>query len=145
MLLPPGSQPSPIPPETPVSAAPPFAEKILSNGLHLRFYDQSNRYFGDYHRVRIVVEIELALCSELLADEELVAAAQKRFGATLVTTKILERMGVPGDRVDALRTELVNSYDREVQTYLDRPEVPLRLLRAELALKPAASTVLRVR
>ena len=118
---------------------------ILANGLHLRFYDQSNRYFGDYHRVRVVVAIELALNNELLDDPELLAAGRKRFGATLTTSKVLERMGVPGSRVAALRAELVASYQREVQGYLSRPEVPLRLLRAELANKPAASTILRMR
>lgn len=145
MLLPPGNQPSSPVSETSASAAPPFAEKVLANGLHLRFFDQSNRYFGDYHRVRVVVEIELPLESELVGDPELLDAARKRFGASLVTTKILERMGVEGARVDGLRAELVASYDREVESYLDRPEVPLRLLRAELALKPTASTILRAR
>jgi hypothetical protein len=124
---------------------PPFTEEILTNGLHLRFYDQSNRYFGDYHRVRIVVAIELLLNNELLDDPELLAAGRKRFGASLTTSKVLERMGVPGARVDELRAELVASYQREVQSYLSRPEVPLRLLRAELANKPSASTILRMR
>ena len=145
MLLPPGSQPPSSVPAAPAAAAPPFAEETLANGLHLRFYDQSNRYFGDYHRVRIVVEIELALSNALLDDPELLTAGRKRFGATLTTSKVLERMGVPGARVDELRAELVASYQREVQSYLSRPEVPLRLLRAELANKPSASTILRMR
>lgn len=144
MLLPPASQPSCVS-DAPTVATPPFAEETLANGLQLRFYDQSNRYFGDYHRVRIVVEIELFLSSDLLDDPELLAAGRKRFGDSLITSKVLERMGVPGSRVDELRAELVASYQREVQSYLSRPEVPLRLLRAELANKPAASTILRMR
>ena len=145
MLLPPTSQPSSFVPDAPAAATPPFAEETLANGLHLRFYDQSNRYFGDYHRVRVVVAIELALNNELLDDPELLAAGRKRFGATLTTSKILERMGVPGSRVESLRAELVASYQTEVQSYLSRPEVPLRLLCAELAKTPAASTILRMR
>lgn len=146
MLLPPFSPPSSFVPQDPAVAAPPFAEETLANGLLLRFYDQSNRYFGDYHRVRIVVAIELALNNNaLLNDPELLVAGRKRFGATLTTSKVLERMGVPGSRVAALRAELVASYQREVQSYLSRPEVPLRLLRAELANKPSASTILRLR
>ena len=146
MLLPPTSQQlSSSVPDPPVAATPPFAEETLVNGLHLRFYDQSNRYFGDYHRVRIVVEIELLLSNPLLDDPELLAAGRKRFGDSLTTSKVLERMGVPGSRVDELRAELVASYQREVQSYLSRPEVPLRLLRAELANKPSASTILRMR
>lgn len=145
MLLPPASQPASVLPETPAVATPPFAEEILANGLHLRFYDQTNRYFGDYHRVRIIVEIELALAPELIPDPELLAAGVKRFGFSVITSKVLERMGVPGARVAAQRAELVASYQNEVQSYLSRPEVPLRLLRAELANKPSASTILRMR
>lgn len=145
MLLPPSSQPSSCVPDAPTAATPPFAEETLSNGLHLRFYDQSNRYFGDYHRVRIVVEIELGLSNELLDDPELLKAGKRRFGASLTTSKVLERMGVPSVRVESLRAELVASYQNEVQSYLSRPEVPLRLLRAELANKPSASTILRMR
>ena len=144
MLLPPAGQPSSCAP-APAAAIPPFTEETLPNGLHLRFYDQSNRYFGDYHRVRIVVEIELLLNNELLDDPELLSAGRKRFGVSLTTSKVLERMGVPGSRVAALRAELVASYQLEVQSYLSRPEVPLRLLRAELANKPSASTILRMR
>lgn len=145
MLLPPASSQHPPAVTTATVAAPPFAEERLTNGLYLRYFDQSNRYFGDYHRLRIVVEIELNLGNELLTDPELLAAAKKRFGASLTTNKVLERMGVPGSRVDALRAELVASYQTEVQSYLSRPEVPLRLLRAELANKPSASTILRMR
>lgn len=145
MLLPPASQPASVLPETPAIVTPPFAEETLANGLHLRFFDQSNRYFGDYHRVRIVVAIELALDNKLLDDQELLSAGKKRFGATVTTSKVLERMGVPGARVAALRAELVASYQLEAQSYLSRPEVPLRLLRAELANKPSASTILRMR
>ena len=145
MLLPPSTQPLSSVPDAPAAATPPFAEETLTNGLHLRFYDQSNRYFGDYHRVRIVVEIELLLNNALLDDPELLTAGRKRFGVSLTTSKVLERMGVPGSRVAALRAELVASYQLEVQSYLSRPEVPLRLLRAELANKPSASTILRMR
>ena len=145
MPPPPPSQPSPTVPDAPTAATPPFAEETLANGLHLRYFDQSNRYFGDYHRVRIVVAIELLLSNVLLDDPELLAAGRKRFGVALTTSKVLERMGVPGSRVDELRAELVASYQREVQSYLSRPEVPLRLLRAELANKPSASTILRMR
>lgn len=145
MLLPPTSPLSSVLPETPAIATPPFVEEILANGLHLRFFDQSNRYFGDYHRVRIVVAIDLLLNNALLDDPELLAAGKQRFGAALTTSKVLERMGVPGSRVDELRAELVASYQREVQSYLSRPEVPQRLLRAELANKPSASTILRMR
>lgn len=144
ILLPPTAKPQPVEDTPPAAASLPFAEETLSNGLQLRFYDQSNRYFGDYHRVRIVVEIEVALNPELIPDPELLAVGSKRFGSSVITSKVLERMGVPGARVESLRAELVAGYQLEVQSYLSRPEVAMRLLRAELANKPSPSTILRM-
>lgn len=144
MLYPPAIPASSASTET-AATSPCFAEKILENGLHLRFYDQSNRYFGDYHRVRVVVEIELALSNLHLNDQALLSAGKERFGDTLTISKALERMGVPGERVRSTKEELLASYMIEVQCYLCRPEVPLRLLRAELANRPSASTILRMR
>lgn len=123
----------------------PFLVERLVNDLTLRFYDQTNRYFGDYHRVRIVVEIELGLDNRFLPDQDLLTAAIARFGEQLIIRKVLERMGVPGAQVEEVRAKLVVSYRHEIENYLCRPEVPLRLLRAELAQKSSPSTILRLR
>ena len=123
----------------------PFLVERLVNDLTLRFHDQTNRYFGDYHRVRIVVEIELGFDSSFLPDQDLLTAGIARFGEQLIIRKVLERMGVPGALVEEVRAKLVASYRHEIEHYLCRPEVPLRLLRAELAQKSSPSTILRLR
>ncbi|HBT82423.1 MAG TPA: hypothetical protein DEB35_03005, partial [Desulfuromonas sp.] len=76
-------------------------EEVLANGLHLRCREAGNRYFGDYHRVVVAVEIHLPLDHHGLGklDPALLARARARYGASLVTHKTLERMGVAGAEV----------------------------------------------
>lgn len=133
----------PVQPQTSIAADPspsPFREVTLRNGLRLRFVDASNRYFGDYHRVRIEVAIELPLTAALLPDPELLAAGINRFGPTLLVGKVLERMGVASGRVETVRSELVEGYLHEARQYLVRPETSARLLRAELQRSSSLST-----
>jgi len=40
----------------------------LANGVRVEFVDGSNRYFGDYHRLRIEVHCRVALTEQLFAD-----------------------------------------------------------------------------
>lgn len=145
MLLPPSPPAPTCMQDLPVAKNSAFAEEELANGLHLRFFDQSNRYFGDYHRLYIVVEITVILSAEFIPDPELLATAVRRFGDRLVTTRTLERMGVPGDQLATLRKELLASYRLEVDKYLSRPGVPLSLLRSGLARQASPSNVLRLR
>jgi len=109
-------------------------EEVLANGLRLRCCDAGNRYFGDYHRVVVSVEILLPLDHPALVrlDAAVLARAKGRYGATLVTHKTLERMGVPTAAVAEVQRELLTSFLRQARTYLARPDMPSRLLIAEL-------------
>src|SRR4051794_20816991 len=42
----------------------------LANGLTVRFYDASRRYFGDYHQVRVEVSCEVLLTQDLFQNPE---------------------------------------------------------------------------
>lgn len=109
-------------------------EEVLANGLHLRCHEAGNRYFGDYHRVVVAVEIILPLDHPALTrlDPSLLARARSRFGAALVTRKSLERMGVATAVVATVQQELLASFLKQAHTYLARPDLPARLVVAEL-------------
>ena len=116
---------------------PALRHEQLENGLALDFFDRSNRYFGDYHKVRIEVRIRLPLHGGLFRDAADAAAelarAKSRFGAELVEVRNLERMGVPGAEVAAVRSALIEGFLRTGGSYLQRDDYPLRLLRQRLA------------
>ncbi|MDT8420562.1 MAG: hypothetical protein RQ754_09030 [Desulfuromonadales bacterium] len=101
-------------------------EKLLSNGLCLRFYDQSNRYYGDFHRVFISVEAFLSGQPDL--PEELQAAASS-LHETVIFRKVLERMGVTSDRLAATIDELIEDFLAASGDYLCRRDMPELLLK----------------
>jgi hypothetical protein len=109
----------------------------LDNGLSIEFYDRSNRYFGDYHRVCIVVQFRIVIEAALFADVLDGAAeeqkARTRFGHELLITRTLERMGVASAELPEVRAALIDSYLSNSLAYLAVPGYPARLLRNELA------------
>lgn len=102
----------------------------LDNGLEISFIDESNRYFGDYHRICVVVTISCAV--DQLADEELRLQAAAVYGERLEVTKHLVRMGVPSADCEQARKSLVDDFMRHAASYLSRPDYPRLLVAAEL-------------
>lgn len=96
-----------------------FASLELGNGLVVRFVDQSNRYFGDYHRVSIRVVIALP-------DEFELPEGMKREKACL--EKNLEKMGVPTASVETERRALVDGFLKSSRAYLEKDNFPQQLL-----------------
>jgi hypothetical protein len=87
-----------------------FRSERLANGVELSFSDCSNRYFGDYHRVRVDVLVRVPATS-----------------GTVETIRHLERMAVPGAQVAAVRERLVDDFLRHAARYLAHPDYPQRL------------------
>jgi hypothetical protein len=111
--------------------------KHLENGLVLEFHDQSNRYYGDFHKVRVEIRTRLLLQIELFsAEADPLAAlqrARKLFGAELVESRFLERMGVAGAEVEEVREAMIDSFLQSGLGYLQRPDYPRLLLHKRLA------------
>jgi hypothetical protein len=92
---------------------------VLANGLKLHFVDQSNRYFGDFHRICIKVQIALPDTFELPS------------GLTRETAfleKTLEKMGVTTDVLDEQRKALIDSFLAASRSYLEKNDFPKHLL-----------------
>ncbi len=109
----------------------PFRIVALDNGLQARFFDLSNRYFGDFHRVCLRVEIAVNLTEEMVPEE--LRAGFSSLGKGLCFSRELERMGVPSAHLEQVRDQLVNDFLCSAASYLQKPEFPLQLLRQQLA------------
>lgn len=113
----------------------PFREERLANGLLLLFADESNRYFGDYHRVCVTATLlcRLAGLPAATADQaELRRQALALFGEQLTVVRRFERMGVATAEVDAVRMALVDDFLTHAGPYLARPGYPGALVASEL-------------
>jgi len=115
-------------------------EVCLDNGLQIVFDDESNRYFGDYHRICIVASICCDLQAMTVAEEEadLISRARQKFGNTLTITKRFEKMGVASDDVESVRNGMIDDFLKSASTYLSRPGYPLSLVKSELNRKHTA-------
>lgn len=97
----------------------PFRTEHLANGITLTFFDCSNRYFGDYHRV--YVEIRLSVPPP---------------AGPFTAIRHRERMAVPGAEVEVVRDQLVDDFLRHAGRYLAHPDYPVRLAAGEAAARP---------
>lgn len=112
----------------------------LANGLEIVFTDESNRYFGDYHRVCILATIVCNLHDlpvQSLDDRTLRRQATEAFGGQMSIAKRIERMGVPTLDIDRVRNALIDDFLRHAVSYMSRPGFPSSLVRAELNKHPA--------
>ncbi|MDT8441317.1 MAG: hypothetical protein RQ723_06620 [Desulfuromonadales bacterium] len=104
----------------------------LANGLEIVFTDASNRYFGDYHRLRIEVTLQLTLPEDDPDGDGFWLAARRLLGTRFRQVRTLERMGVPSAEVTATRQQLIDSYLQSTAAYLARPEALRALIAGEL-------------
>jgi hypothetical protein len=108
----------------------------LSNGLTVEFHDRSNRYYGDFHRVRIEVRCSIPLTPAVITPSEDPEAELRRvrdiLGEEVVFTRFIERMGVAGDALEQTKRHLIDSFTRSAFAYLENPAFPSRLVAREL-------------
>lgn len=114
----------------------PFRVEPLTGGREIAFYDHSNRYYGDYHRVRIVACMDVELTADLFAGQSDPAGALRRarrwLGDWVRFERSLERMGVAGNAVEAVREELVRRFLETGKSYLEHPLFGVRLVQKQL-------------
>lgn len=121
--------------------SPPVRTVLLGNGITLRFHDCSNRYYGDFHRVLIVVEGIVDLDAAFFSDEQKSAAANLE--NTVLYRQELARMGVVTEHLAATVCNLIDSFLDSVGAYLGRPDIPGQLLKKRLAEKGKRRSSLR--
>jgi len=123
-------------------------QEQFENGVRLEFVEDSNRYFGDYHRLRIEVRCRVAIAAALFAEAADPSGESRRvrglLGDELTWTRPLERMGVATADLPAVREKLMASFATSTFAYLRSPEFPVRLLAGELEKRKQARRPFRL-
>ena len=111
----------------------------LENGLLINFTDETNRYFGDYHRVCVVATLVCNLHdlpAASVEEESFRCRAVEALGGQLKVVKRFERMGVSSADVAGVRDALIDDFLRHASAYLSRPDYIRSLVNAELTKRP---------
>lgn len=123
-------------------------QEQFENGVRLEFKEDSNRYFGDYYRLRIEVRCRVVIDAVLFPETADPAGEARRvrglLGEELTWTRHLERMGVATADLPVVRAELMDSFATSTYPYLRSPEFPARLLAGELERRKQARRPFRL-
>lgn len=108
----------------------PFSRTELKNGVVVEFFDQSNRYFGDYNRVKINALATIPFnINSLPGDLQIFAATHPD---CVVYEKSMEQMGVESRKVQAVTESLMDSFIKSVASYLEKKNFAENLLRKSM-------------
>ena len=111
-------------------------QQLLDNGLELIFNDLSNRYYGDFHQVKIEIVRRIHLSAELLVEygftEKEQIRAKNRFGDLFEDRQELKRMGVAGPEVTTVCKQMVQQFIDSSLPYMSDNRFPALLLRKRL-------------
>ena len=103
----------------------------LKNGIVVDFMDRSNRYYGDFHRVKIDVVAKVPV-DAVRMPQELRALAEECAGETTYE-RSLEQMGVKSADIEAVTRALIDNFIKTVGSYLEKENFAESLLRRQLA------------
>lgn len=108
-----------------------ITECELVDGVRAIVSDASRHYFGGYYHVRLQISAEVPLRKNWFDTEPEYEDAVRRLGETVRFNRTLEKMAVPADEVDAVRSSLLDSFESNVLTYMSRPDFPVRFALSE--------------
>ncbi|NOQ42496.1 MAG: hypothetical protein GQ563_08365 [Desulfuromusa sp.] len=115
----------------------PFHVRKLNNGVVVEFFDHSNRYFGDYYRVKINAIATIPVMVDSLSED------LQKFAATcpegIKYEKSLEQMGVATGEVQAVTESLIDNFITSVAGYLEGNNFSESLLRKQMNEKMTGS------
>lgn len=116
----------------------PFKSIELSSRITVDFFDHSNRYYGDFHRVKITASTKIPFDIDSI-PADLQPLAQKNNGS-ISYTKDMEQMGVPSAKVDTVKESLISNFMVTVGSYLQKDNFATGLLRQKMVQTTSSAT-----
>jgi len=102
----------------------------VGDGILVKFFDQSNRYYGDFYRVKISIVATIPFDPDSLPDDlRKVATMSDSF---ICYEKNLEQMGVPTANVTIVTNALIDNFLESVSHYFKKETFVAGLLRQQM-------------
>ena len=109
-----------------------FIELSVPNGLTFSVVDQSRRYFGDFHHLKVLITGTIPLDLIYFCNENQRAEAELMLGSGLTYRRYVEKMGVPSEEVEPVLHELISNFEKHSLPYFNSPRFLQKLLQVEL-------------
>lgn len=111
----------------------PFRQIKLANGLMVCFHNQTRRYFGDYHQIKVELSCQVPLMEEYFKNREEWENAVKILGNSANFRRCVEQMGVSSAEIESSLEATIENFCKHSLHYLASPEFPRRVVQTELA------------
>ncbi len=98
--------------------------------IHLSLCDQTSHYFGGYYHVKVQAYCDVPLVEEFFENVEKFRDARSRMGELVRFERIIEKMAVPRNEIEAVRNQLVNAFNETTLVYLSAPDFAGRFVRS---------------
>jgi len=109
----------------------PIREVPLTNGLTVRFFDATRRYFGDYHKVRIKISCEVPVTPNLFEDAASYETALKHLGKSVQYVKEVEQQGVPTADTAGAAENVIRHFMEHSLGYFQSEAFPRKFVQSE--------------
>jgi hypothetical protein len=103
----------------------------LVGGVLASVRDHTRHYFGGYYHVRIRVSADVPVSAGAFADSAVYQDAFRHLGTFVSFSRDLEKMAVPDSEIDAVRRQLLASFDANVLPYLLRADFAASFVQSE--------------
>lgn len=106
----------------------------LKNGLVFEAFDESYRYYGDYHNVKIIITSRVPLREEYVASMRGVCGYEKVLERLLPEQEFrreILKVGVKGEILERTKSEILLNFEANALSYLGREDFPQKFARKE--------------
>ena len=107
-------------------------ELPLPNGLTVSFFDQTCRYFGDFHRVKMEIVCKVPVYAEYFEDRLAFDDAKSLLSDEVVYKQSVEQMGVPSTEIERVLNRLMANFEAHSLPYFAAATFPQKLMRTEI-------------
>lgn len=101
----------------------------LSEGITIEFKDLTNRYFGDFNRVFIEVQVKIDR-KIIIQQPELLSLIDPEQAEIIYSTS-LEQMAVPTAEIPHVRNSLIQAFIESTEPYLKKATFIENLIKRE--------------
>jgi len=116
----------------------PFKSIELSSGIKVDFFDHSNRYYGDFHRIKITASAQIPFDIDSIPID--LQGLAKQYNSSMTYAKDMEKMGVSSAKVSTVKLSLIDNFISTVGCYIQKDNFAVGLLRQKMAQTMSSAT-----
>ena len=111
----------------------------MDSSLRFTLLDQTQHYFGGYYHVKVLAYCDIPLQLSCFENDSEFDHAVTLLGNSVRFERILDKMAVPASDVEAVRNQLIRTFQETAAVYLSSSDFACGFVRSEFQKRPKKS------